>query len=63
MDNSRTATVTLLLALSVAAGGCSLLDQGYRCEPAPGPDRPEAEEPDRFGGMASPDSTPYQPCE
>lgn len=63
MNNSRTAAVSLLLALSLAVGGCSLLNQSYRCEPAPGPDRPDAEEPDRIGGMASTDSTSHLPCE
>lgn len=74
MDNSRTAAVSLVLALSLAVGGCGLQgcepapdphhpDQSYRCGPAPGPDRPDAEEPDRLGGLTFTDSTFHLPRE
>lgn len=63
MNHARSALACAVLAVALAAGGCSLLTQTYRCGPAPGPDRPDAEEPERIGAMAVADSTPHLPCE
>lgn len=63
MERARAVTTCAALLLFLAVGGCSLLSQNYRCEPAPGPDRPDAREPDRIGGVAAADSTPHLPCE
>lgn len=63
MSHARSVLAFAVLALAFAAGGCSLLNQSYRCGPAPGPDRPDAEEPDRIGGLTVADSTPHLPCE
>lgn len=65
LEKLRTPASAAVLALALAAGGCSLLGQNHRCEPgpAPGPDRPDAEEPDRIGGLALADTTSHLPCD
>lgn len=56
----RSLATCALLALAAGAGGCSFLGQNYVCS-SPGPDRPDAEEPDRFPGSLA-DSVETNPC-
>lgn len=58
---ARSLAASVLLALAIGASGCGLFNKNYVCRPAPGPDEPVVEEPDRFPGSAA-DSVEANPC-
>lgn len=57
----RSLAASVLLALAIGVSGCGLFNQNYVCQPAPGPNEPVVEEPDRFPGGAA-DSVEVDPC-
>lgn len=60
---ARSLAACAAATLMLGAAGCSLLNQSYRCAPAPGPDEPDPETPDTIVGSAAADTTSRLPCE